>query len=150
MNDMTIEIPLRITVSIGALVAPGVSTAPPPTIATATGLERVDIDPNYSNRGGYDPNFLGVSVPLPVLTEEQRRNAAKNSMASLEEDNALLPYHHFSIVMNRRRQLAYYTAVNIDGLHGRKPQRSGYRWYFDPRIAESEQLGEDLDRAQCT
>jgi endonuclease G, mitochondrial len=143
MNDITIEIPLRITFSVSAPVAPGASTAQP-VIVAATSLERVDIDPNYTNRKGYDPNFLGVSVPLPVLNEEQRRNAAKNSMARPGEDNAVLPYHHFSIVMNRRRQLAYYTAVNIDGRHGRKPQRSGDRWFFDPRIAESEQIGEDL------
>jgi endonuclease G, mitochondrial len=143
MNDITIEIPLRITFSVSAPVAPGASTAQP-VIVAATSLERVDIDPNYANRKGYDPNFLGVSVPLPVLNEEQRRNAAKNSMARPGEDNAVLPYHHFSIVMNRRRQLAYYTAVNIDGRHGRKPQRSGDRWFFDPRIAESEQIGEDL------
>jgi endonuclease G, mitochondrial len=105
MNDITIEIPLRITFSVSAPVAPGASTAQP-VIVAATSLERVDIDPNYANRKGYDPNFLGVSVPLPVLNEEQRRNAAKNSMARPGEDNAVLPYHHFSIVMNRRRQLA--------------------------------------------
>jgi endonuclease G len=104
----------------------------------------VDIDPNYANRKGYDPNFLGVNLPLPTLTEEQRRNAAKNSIAEPGEDNAVLPYHHFSLVMNRRRQLAYYTAVNIDGRRSRSPQRAGDRWYFDPRIAESEQIGEDL------
>ena len=26
-----------------------------------------------------------------------------------------LKYHHFSLVMNRRRRLAFFTAVNIDG-----------------------------------
>jgi len=143
MNDITIEIPFRITFSISAAGTPGTMAAQP-VIAAETGLERVDIDPNYANRKGYNPNFLGISVPLPVLNGEQRRNAAKNNMAKTGEDNTILPYHHFSIVMNRRRQLAYYTAVNIDGRRGRKPQRSGDRWYFDPRIAESEQIGEDL------
>lgn len=143
MSDITVEIPLRITISACAPLARGVPVAAP-TITSAAGLERVDVDPNYANRKGYDPDFLGVSVPLPTLTDEQRRNAAKNSMAGPNEDNTVLPYHHFSLVMNRRRQLAYYTAVNIDGRRGRKPQRSGDRWYFDPRIAESEQIGEDL------
>jgi endonuclease G len=144
MSDLVIEIPLRITISAGS---PAPAAAVAPTIAAtqpAVGLERVDIDPNYANRKGYSPDFLGVHVPLPTLTDEQRRNAAKNSMARPTEDNAVLPYHHFSIVMNRRRQLAYYTAVNIHGARSRTPRRTGDRWYFDPRIAESEQIGEDL------
>jgi endonuclease G, mitochondrial len=67
-------------------------------------------------------------------------------MAASGSDPAVLLYHHFSLVMNRRRQLAYYTAVNIDGAKSRNPSRSGDRWYFDPRIAQSEQIGEDLYR----
>lgn len=141
MTVRTIEIPLRITVFMSTHID---QDEAPPYITTATESERVDIDPKYANRFGYDPNFLGITVPLPVLNEEQRRNAAINSMAGPEEDKTVLPYYHFSIVMNRRRQLAYYTAVNIDGRNGRKPKRTGDRWYFDPRIAESEQIGEDL------
>ncbi|MBX3305906.1 MAG: DNA/RNA non-specific endonuclease [Nitrospira sp.] len=144
MTNNTIEIPLRITISLSSSETPA-KVSPVVTSSSMVGaLERVDIDPDYGNRTGYKPNFLGVLVPLPPLTEEQRRNAAKNSMAKAGEDNTVLPYHHFSLVMNRRRQLAYYTAVNIDGDQGRKPQRTGDRWYFDPRIAESEQIGEDL------
>jgi endonuclease G len=98
----------------------------------------------YQEYKGYDPDFLSVTVPLPTLTEEQRRNAAKNSDAMDGEDPAVLPYTHFSIVMNRRRQLAYYTVVNIDGKQSIRLPRSKDRWYFDPRIAESEQIGEAL------
>lgn len=139
-NEVTIEIPLRVTVSLGGQNVGS-------TIYSSTeklGLEGVEIDKNYENRAGYDSQFLETTVPLPELNEDQRRNAAKNSMALAGEDNTVLPYHHFSIVMNRRRQLAYYTAVNIDGTQGRKPVRSGDKWYFDPRIADSEQIGEDL------
>jgi endonuclease G len=143
MADLTIEIPLRITISTGPMTSSGAAPAMVPTLA-ATGLERVDIDSDYSNRKGYDPNFLGVEVAVPTLTEDQRRNAAKNSLAKPGEDNTLIPYHHFSVVMSRRRQLAYYTVVNIHGAQSRSPQRSGDRWYYDPRIAESEQIGEDL------
>src|SRR4051794_17622294 len=46
--------------------------------------------------------------------------------------------------MNRRRQLAYMSAVNIDGTKSRNPTRDRDRWYYDPRIAESEQIGEEL------
>jgi endonuclease G len=143
MSVFTFDIPLRVSISVGAN-APA-SFAPTGSVPTlAQGLERVDIDPAYESRAGYDTHFLGAAVPLPVLSEEQRRNAAKNSMVAAGEDPTVLPYHHFSIVMNRRRQLAWYTAVNIDGAQSKKPERSGDRWYFDPRIAESEQIGEEL------
>jgi endonuclease G len=142
MNAITITVPLRITIS--AETTEGPSVRPAVAVREADGLERVEVDPNYGSRKGYDPAFLGVEVPLPVLSEEQRRNAAKNSMAGPGEDPTVLPYHHFSLVMNRRRQLAWYTAVNIDGRKSRRPRREGDRWYFDPRIAETEQIGEDL------
>ena len=48
--------------------------------------------------------------------------------------------------MNRRRQLAYYTVVNIDGNRSSELSREGDRWFFDSRIAESEQIGEALYR----
>jgi endonuclease G, mitochondrial len=143
MNEITISVPLRITLAIDTSALGGVASLQP-LDGSAPGLERVDIDPNYANRKGYEVNFLGVKLPLPQLTDEQRRNAAKNSLASAGGDNTVLPYHHFSVVMNRRRQLAYYTAVNIDGKQSKKPERSGDRWFFDPRIAQSEQIGEDL------
>lgn len=143
MNEITLSIPLRITLSIDS--NKGLDFANLQQLGGSdTGLERVEIDPNYANRKGYDPGFLGVKLPLPKLNDEQRRNAAKNSLASAGEDNTVLPYHHFCLVMNRRRQLAYYTAVNIDGKQSKNLDRSGDRWFFDPRIAQSEQIGEDL------
>lgn len=142
MSEITIHIPLRITISADPVAVP--DRTPTVSVAPGEGLERVDIDPDWGGRKGYDPGFLGVDVPLPVLTDEQRRNAAKNALARPGEDPTVLPYHHFSLVMNRRRQLAWYTAVNIDGGQSRRPRREGDRWYFDPRIAETEQIGEDL------
>lgn len=142
MSEFTIDVPLRITVSLGAPASGALAPAALP--AAPGGLERVVIDPDYANRRGYDPDFLGLRVPLPVLNEEQRRNAAKNSKAAPGADDSVLPYHHFTVVMNRRRQLAYYTAVNIDGKLSKSPTRTADQWHFDPRIAESEQIGEDL------
>lgn len=144
MSDISFEIPLRITVSVGTPDSPLAETTKPIGTAIDSRFRVVDIDPDYANRMGYDPEFLGVNVPLPHLSEEQQQNAAKNSMAKPGDDATVLPYHHFSVVMNAQRQLAYYTAVNIDGKLGRKPQRTGDRWYYDPRIAESEQIGNDL------
>ncbi|TWI69279.1 endonuclease G [Pseudoduganella lurida] len=148
MSSIQLQVPLTITLSLGE--TPHATPASLLTAATGTGetgsagLERVDIEQNYAERQGYRDDFLGMAVALPTLNEEQRRNAAKNTLAKPGQDATVLPYHHFSIVMNRRRQLAYYTAVNIDGAQSKKPKRASDTWYFDPRIAESEQIGEDL------
>ncbi len=100
----------------------------------------------YNGYSGYDTAFLHTKVPLPVLTNEQRHNAAKQSGAAGDEDPTVLTYTHFSLVLNRVRQLAYYTVVNIDGTQLVALPRARDRWYFDPRIAESEQIGEELYR----
>jgi endonuclease G, mitochondrial len=142
-REVTLTVPLSITVRIGT----GPSVSPPFEGFTAEVAEEVARPRSYyQGYKGYDPEFLGTTVSLPQLTEEQRRIAANNSEAAEGEDPTVLPYTHFSIVMNGRRQLAYYTAVNIDGSQSTDRSREGDRWYFDPRIAESEQIGEALYR----
>jgi len=146
-NEVTLTIPLSITIRIGESVQTGTPSAPiseklAPEIAEEAARPRI----YYEGYRGYDPAFLGIAVPLPQLTEEQRRNAAKNSDATADDDPTLLPYTHFSVVINRRRQLAYYTVVNIDGGQSTDLTRGKDRWYYDSRIAESEQIGEALYR----
>jgi endonuclease G, mitochondrial len=106
----------------------------------------ITIDPDYSDRKGYDAAFLGTeghAVPLPVLTGSLADQAAVNTQAT-QEPRYLLPYHHFSVVLNKQRRLAFFTAVNIDGALNRDPKRTHDHWYFDPRVAESEQTGKDV------
>lgn len=146
-HEVTLTIPLSITVRIGESAKTGASSEPfseklPPAIAEEAARPRS----YYEGYQGYDPDFLGIPVPLPQLTDEQRRNAAKNSDATACDDPTVLPYTHFSVVMNRRRQLAYYTVANIDGSQSIDWSRGSDRWYFDSRIAESEQIGEALYR----
>jgi endonuclease G len=106
--------------------------------------EAISIDPDYGSRRGYDPDFLGTatrSVPLPQLSEDMKADAAVNGQADAPDDY-VLPYHHFSVVMNGRRKLAYFTAVNIDGKRSQEVERENDRWFLDPRIGEDEQTGE--------
>lgn len=140
-SEVTLTVPLTITVEI----SDGMSvSAPSKSLAPALAEEAARPRSYYEGYTGYDRDFLEVPVPLPVLTDEQRRNAAKNADAGAEDDPTILPYTHFSLVMNRRRQLAYYTVVNIDGAQSADLLRGRDRWYFDSRIAESEQIGEAL------
>ncbi|TJZ80410.1 endonuclease [Rhodococcus oryzae] len=133
---MTVQIPLEITVRVGA------SAGGPPSSATggstqAVGAEpeAVSIDPDYRNRGGYDAGFLGVPVPLP------EHGGALEAVASAE-----LRYHHFSVVMHRTRALALFTAVNIDGKQSQDLRRESDRWILDPRLPANQQTGEAVYR----
>lgn len=117
-------------------------TAEPADGSTRTSAEEaISIDPDYSNRKGYDPDFLGTDakrVPLPQLSDEMRARASVNLQAR-GSDEHVLPYHHFSVVMNKERKLAYFTAVNIDGNFDRVIERENDKWFLDPRIEKSEQ-----------
>lgn len=106
--------------------------------------EAASIDPDYRNRTGYDEQFLAVPVPLPVLTDGQRAAAAQNRQAAAGQDPAVLPYHHFSLVVDRNRRLALHTAVNIDGSLSRSPDRGRDVWFYDPRLGREEQTGNEL------
>jgi endonuclease G len=145
---------------LAPLLAPDKSRAAPIAVAAAalpsTGdvaPEAIEIDPDYSNREGYDPSFLGDGermVPLPELGEELVADAAPRTDA--EDAGYVIPYHHFSLVMSKARRLAIFTAVNIDGAQRPEMRRDPDRWAFDPRLPIEAQTGEavyadnDLDR----
>jgi endonuclease G, mitochondrial len=106
----------------------------------------IRIDPDYSKRKGYDPEFLGAgehAAPLPTLPDDLVAEAAINSLAT-GEPRYVLPYHHFSVVLNKERRLAFFTAVNIDGTLGQRPKRADDRWFFDPRVPVDEQAGNEV------
>ena len=118
--------------------------------------EKVSIDPDYSNRPGYDPDFLAHwNVPLPLMTKKIEKNAAEKLEYGDDEDPYELKYQHFSLVMNADRQLAYFTAVNIDGDTWIKINREtgepkaesaegAEKWSNDPRIAIEDQTKQSL------
>jgi endonuclease G len=146
-GGVSVTVPLTITVQVGTTTTvPGAPLAGPPatTPAEQPVEEAVSIDPDYTNRAGYDVDFLGTPVLLPALSAAQRAAAAVNRMAAPTADPTVLTYHHFSVVMNRRRRLAYYTAVNIDGSISRGLDRDHDKWFFDPRIERDDQVGEPL------
>ncbi|MEO8286269.1 MAG: DNA/RNA non-specific endonuclease [Chloroflexota bacterium] len=115
---------------------------------------------DYANKQGYSASFLGATkkneVPLPVLSAEQLANTAKLTAPGDTRPDYLLNYTHFSLAMNAKRRMAYYTASNIDGNQQRRIPRSRDVWYMDPRIAKTAQVGEevyrnnDLDRGHLT
>ncbi len=143
-GSVSITIPLEITVR---LLAPTTGTAATGTTAPTPGEEAIQIDPDYATREGYDPEFLGpgdLVVPMPKLSRAQEANAAVNRQAFTGAPSYELPYHHFSVALNRKRRLAYFTAVNIDGRIPGRSKRESDRWFFDPRIDPGDQVGNDF------
>lgn len=143
-----LNVPLTITIQLG-----GVAEAP--VLVPDKEFDERQRVTNYSDRKGYDPNFLGNNnkrVSLPELTEEMKRDCAINRMAGRGMDEYVLPYHHFSIVMNKVRKMAFYTAVNLDGTKIDRSIRRDDNWIADPRIGANEQTdnslykNNDLDR----
>ena len=121
----------------------------------------------YRDRSGYKRQFLdGFDVPLPQLGPDMIGKAAPNKLVEPGDDPHELKYHHFSVVMNRDRKLAFFTACNIDGTTAKsvdrktktvtplRPDSPGLEsaeaaadaeaeaWYNDNRIDPDEYTGE--------
>lgn len=96
-------------------------------------------DPDYSNRPGFDAHFLGFEAPLPTLMPEVRDRALPVG------DGIELKYHHYSVIMNAQRKLAFVSAVNFDAGAPFQLARVGHdRWFYDPRVEREQQLGSEL------
>jgi endonuclease G len=55
-----------------------------------------------------------------------------------------LPYHHYSVVLNAKRRLAFFTAVNIDGTQEKNlGKREQDKWIFDKRVENRLQIGNE-------
>ena len=148
---VTVTIPLQITIRLGDVVATTVAVQPSGAV-TAIPTEKVvepTHDTDYSTRPGYAEDFLGVDVPLPEPLDLEL-------CAPLIDGGHTLHYHHFSLVMHRRRRLALFTAANVDGRPDkRKPEpgksytrkalgglgpKDTERWFTDPRLGSEFQL----------
>ena len=96
-------------------------------------------DENYKTRTahGYKADFLeGWNVPAPGLSAEQLEVV----LFSDSGDLWVIPYYHFSLVMNRERRLLVWAASNVDySKSARKYTKTrkeygGEDWRLDPRL----------------
>jgi endonuclease G len=140
-GEVTFEVPLTISVRLGPLgsvtrvdvVAP-VPTRPEPDEDEDEVFAEGRVE-DYSGREGYATDFLeGAEVPLPKIN---------NTVDLLTfEDNGrtehVLRYQHFSVIMNAKRRMCFYSAVNINGKLSRRMKRGP--WKIDPRIAKEAQI----------
>ena len=87
-------------------------------------------------RSGYDPDFLGIHVPLPGLSMALKRDAVNFSRGQT------IPYTHFTVCLSAKRRLARFVAWNVDGARRVVLPRRGFK--LDPRIEPKFQLGDEL------
>ncbi|MFJ7941162.1 DNA/RNA non-specific endonuclease [Peribacillus sp. NPDC096622] len=89
---------------------------------------------------GYDSKFLGNNYE--ILHPKFRLDLEDDIVLQVNGEK-ILNYTHFSIVMSKKRRLAYYTVVNIDGDNLKNVGREN-SWNFDPRIDKKYQCGDEL------
>ncbi|MFN7570984.1 MAG: DNA/RNA non-specific endonuclease [Betaproteobacteria bacterium] len=156
-GELRVSIPVQIAVRVGQPPLAATAAAPAAAVPASLGatvpasdallVEKVDIDQsNYAARKGYNPAFLGggtLQVPLPEMTA-----ALKNVLIKRREGSKSvteLKYWNYSVFMHKRRRLAIVSAVNVDT--NKRPDlgnREGDRWYFDTRISEENQIGQEF------
>ena len=172
MNDnstssvATVMIPLEVSIRIaGGVPAAAVSasngyvTPQPqtvraaPTLGSAGGAkvlglrsEAVVIDPDYSDRKGYNEAFISnvkLLIPMP-----------KGGAVPVDGDpDGVLKYTHYSVVLNKSKKMAFVTATNIDGNHFMQVNRTtgeargdaeGDKWFVDTRVPPEAVIGQDF------
>ncbi|ESU21437.1 hypothetical protein FEDK69T_25040 [Flavobacterium enshiense DK69] len=148
-NDIKIQIPLEITIGIGkASTSNGIGKDEISSTPTAlVKSEANKIDKNYSNRKGYNMNFItSHEIPLPKIGNKEDIAPLYSNQPNYKE--GILKYEHFSIVINKEKRCAFYSATNIDGETYKSINRKtgeitdrtninedeGETWYEDDRI----------------
>lgn len=157
-GSTVLTLPLTITVSLGQTTGSAIAAS---AGAGAGAVEKVVEpwhDPDYPSRAGYDPRFLGLSVPLPTLRDA-------SVAARMHDGGVVVPYQNFSLVMHRARRVCLFTASNVDGSDAAKEpdptqsynrdalgglgENDFERWFLDPRLPADAQLPDrffDKDR----
>jgi endonuclease G len=159
-GSVSFSVPITITVSLGepasstavsgAARLPEAPAGDSDSAANLSFAEKLVVDPDWSTRKGYNPDFLDIRVPLPELSTEMKTNSVEvPAEYRAGGDKYILAYHHYSLVMNRLRRFAWYSAANIDGQRRPAlPKRKDDEWHIDPRIDDPDapryQCGEDL------
>lgn len=146
--------PRRMQLKVPSMAPPKDNSATP--VSSDSGpltpaIETVSVDQsNYDKRTGFKENFLGTEVALPQVKDAKLRRQIL-SFKDGRKSATVLKYWNYSVVINKARRLAFYSAVNVDAnLRPTAGGRDGDRWYFDPRIGDTDQIGAEFYGEQKT
>lgn len=132
-NEVTFEIPLRVTVSIDIGDGPS-----PASISGGDNSGDGDALSAESTGDGYDPNFLSQKVATPWLEDDEFEDAFKLG------GSHLIPYTHFSVCQSKSRTLPRFVAWNIDGANMKTLSRKNIPFIRDSRVPDQFQAGNEL------
>jgi len=151
-NAFTFTGPVTINVSgwPGAVSAGGTPADAAQAAAAALGIgadavlfreKTLKFDENYKARTqrGYRTGFLvGWNLPAPTVDPDHHHGVLLLGAAGTPW---VIPYYHYSLVMNRDRRLLAWAASNVDysaaaRAHTKtRKQYGGENWRLDPRVA---------------
>ncbi|MBB3658527.1 endonuclease G [Rhizobium sp. BK650] len=109
---------------------------------------------DWAKAKGYRPDFLGTGdlrVNLPKVSQTQLiaplRNAYGETFSDAERAAGVLNYDGYSVVMNKERRFAIFSAANVSwnmrpGITGRTDQ-----WLYDDRIDRAHQIDNSYYRS---
>ncbi|MEM9433683.1 MAG: DNA/RNA non-specific endonuclease [Pseudomonadota bacterium] len=156
-NDGRVTWTLPVQISVQLPIQTGDADVIAPAAVQAAPVGMTESLNDYSDRSGYDPSFLGTNIALPALCATMQADAAPLIDPAPGANPFELRYHHFSVLINKRRKLAFFTACNIDGATSKAIGRSsgdiqdlsaddqglaeGDNWRSDPRIDPSHYSG---------
>lgn len=149
----TITIPIQIKLEIdgGGRIAPAAaegfgfeaaSAGPAVAQAPEARLE-APFNARYDDRDGFDTAFLDASDPNLEVWLPEPTPALKGQLAPRVDaiGGDVLEYHNYSLAMHAARRVAVYSAANVDFSQRYALSRPADVWRFDPRIAQTHQLG---------
>jgi len=155
-RGFTVTLPLNVSLrveNIADQAAQAVQKSAPPPVASPTIIkpdelgdlefEKLNFDTDYSDRIGYDEDFLGRERQAPMPTIDA---ASKGQVAPTRKRSSILHYHHFSTMVHAKKRMPVLSAGNVDyskgsrrGIKDRKAF-GGDEWRIDDRMDEKYQL----------
>lgn len=132
--------PVTININQPAATTPAAQPSPAPAFEKS-----IRFDPDYDNRGGYNPAFLDEGGTIVVPTPEVAAARLPEILRGDDGEPLVLKYHHFELMMNRERRLQMWSAVNVDyspdrKVEGERDSWGSDRWMPDPRIPAALQI----------
>jgi endonuclease G len=140
-HKISVTLPVTIEVGIGGVINDLLTEVSTTKVVRGVSnsvvvpQESIQIDPEYSNRNGFEKSFLDEGkfiLNLPVLNFTN-----KKLIAYLKTDpkKYILNYCYYSVVMNKTRRMPFFTAVNIEGASYESIKRKSQgndKWFTDP------------------
>jgi endonuclease G len=136
---------IHVSGSPGLTVVPATPSVAPPAVSVGVvdpefREKTLKFDEAYESRKqrGYKVDFLkGWKVPPPTMNAQHSGQLLRNQAGT----PWMIPYYHYSLVMNRDRRLLAWAASNVDYSDAARKhtktrkEYGGENWRLDPRVA---------------